>query len=637
MTGTEPPRRTILAGLIVIVSVACGGSDGGPSGPPSGGGGFATGPWPASLVASDGKVFWSESGENAIDVVVAGAGTPSVLAPEVGAPAALTVEGGELFWLEERTGFSPSGCGGVGVIRVLRKVSLAAFALPTNLAIGDACYRTAINVVTDGANVFWVSTLASPYTSLLEKTPVSGGSTTTLTSTAAPIVALARDAAYLYWMESTFPDTTGAIRRVPLAGGAIETVASGIISRAGNFALNSTAVFYTHTLFPNGEEILSAPIAGGTPTPLQTVAQAPNRLVADESELYWIDGTAIFSMPVTGGPPVPLVNVTDSPIDLVLRGSDLLWTETTGPAHRETGVIRTIPKAGGSASVIHQGGDAPRWLAGDPAYVYWSEGGPVGLTEGFGQIARTPMGGGPVDTLVSGVQAASPPIAVSTDYVYVADGWRIKRVPRAGGLMQTVAASDDRVMALATDGSYVYWVANNLSTVYKAVAAGGPEIHLASSPNGLQDPIGIIRVQGGRVFWAPGISAILSVAVTGGALNTVTTNIASLSDFVVDDAYVYFSEDGTGDIKRVPARGGPAETLGNGLGSSYNILAQNTSEIYSIDQLYVHRWPKNGGQGAFVNPNPLAAEPGFPASIAVDASRVYWTHPPVQLIQYVPR
>ena len=134
------------------------------------------------------------------------------------------------------------------------------------------------------------------------------------------------------------------------------------------------------------------------------------------------------------------------------------------------------------------------------------------------------------------------------------------------------------------------------------------------------------------MFWSPGYTAILSVATTGGSVDTVTKDIAWLSDFITDQSSVYFSENDTGDIRAVPLDGGPATTIASGLRGSFNILAQDATKVYFITQKTLQSVTKAGGQVDFLNAPDLVEDPFFPASLAADDRRVYWTEPPAQLI-----
>jgi len=115
----------------------------------------------------------------------------------------------------------------------------------------------------------------------------------------------------------------------------------------------------------------------------------------------------------------------------------------------------------------------------------------------------------------------------------------------------------------------------------------------------------------------------------------VASDLPFLSDFVVDATNVYWSENDTGDIKRMPLGGGAPTTLANGSPGSYNILAEDDANLYWIDQAHVGKVPKTAATAEFLVPGNLAADPFFPASIAVDAAAAYWTEPPIQKINEI--
>jgi len=170
--------------------------------------------------------------------------------------------------------------------------------------------------------------------------------------------------------------------------------------------------------------------------------------------------------------------------------------------------------------------------------------------------------------------------------------------------------------------------------VHKVSVDGGPVTLLAASPTS-GGSIGIVRLGSGRVYWARDPFVIYSVAATGGAVQTVTSNLAFISDFVVDADNVYFSEEDSGDIRRVPLDAGTPVTISNGLRGSYNVLAQDATNLFLINQVSAERIGKVDGETEFLIPGPLAAEPSFPASIAVDQGHIFWTDPPSQQIQYL--
>jgi hypothetical protein len=642
MPSTRHYPAFLIASLLFLGSISCGGDsgDGGNgTGPPDPDSGIllATGSFPAYLIAADGDLFWSETSETPVRVRRAQGTTSQALSQRFSVPIGLTLTSNDLFWTGSRSGFSPSGCAGPDVTRTLNRTDRST-GQTTLLAIEDSCGLFATgDVIVVGGQIFWATAIASPNTYTLRSMPVGGGTSVPVATAMIPIVALKTDGANLYWMENGQTEGTN-LRRIPVVGGSTVTLATTSGSRTHDFAINGTDAFFTRALYPTGEEVLRVSLAGGAPVPVDTLVSTPSKLAVDVTQLYLGYPTGIAAIPVTGGDETPLATTSDPLVDLLLDGSTVLWSESSGPAHGETGTIQRVPAIGGPVTTeLADGGDAPRELAVDPSGIYWTEGGPIGWIEGVGQIGHLIPGGGGVDTVASGVLSDTPPIAVAGGYVFVADRWRIKRFPRAGGRVQTVTRADDRIESLATDGTNVYWVQGGLTQAYRAPASGGAPVLLGTPPPGSQGPAGPIYVEGGNVYWMSDYSAILRVPTTGGAVEPVATDLPFVADFVVDADHVYFSETDTGDIKRISVSGGAATMLASSLRGSYITLAQDATSLYWIDQVLVGRVAKSGGGIAYINPDPLAADPFTPASIAALPTEIAWTHPPIGYIQVVPK
>lgn len=587
----------------------------------------ATGPYPAHLTIKNGRLFWSEGGEDPIRAISLGGGSPVVLAHRIGPPEGVTVWGQDVFWLEEQSGTSVSGCTGAGVIRLLKKTSISDYKTSL-LATGDDCANATTDLVVDGTHVYWVTSSVTPNTYALRRTPVSGGLSTIVTTTGAPIVAVTEHSGHLYWMENFFPDPAGAIRRVPISGGSPVTLVSGITSRTRSFAVNSAALFYAEANFPSSDNLIEVPLDGGSPIQLGTVANTPKKLVADGTNLYWIDDVSVSALSLSGGSPTVLADAANTPLDLIARASDVLWSETTGPAHGETGAVKGVPKSGGPVFVLAQGGDAPRRLAVDASWVYWTEGGPFGLIEAFGRVARVPANGGAVETVVAGVNSDVPPITVSDTYVFVADGFRIKRIPVLGGPIETVAEGDFYITSLVTDGVHVYWVEDPLSTVRKTPVSGGAVTTLASGSG----PAGTIRLDATHVYWLDHEDLIRRVPKEGGNPVTVLGSVPGLlTDFVVDGANLYFSEWDGGRIGKTPVTGGEVSTLATLRPDQTRRLTTDGLSVYWIDLVDIGKVTTTGEGPSFVS-RVRASDPFFAASIVLDASNIYWTEVPISQI-----
>jgi hypothetical protein len=587
--------------------------------------GTITGTLQSHLVVRGTNLFWTESSETPLRKISLAGGDITSLARKMGVPENPVVHGQDIFWIDARSGFSPSwgsggGCVGQGVIWILNKTSLDG-TVTEALAWGDNCRWGTTDIVVHETDVYWVNSLVSPDTYTIEKVPISGGMSTTLVSTSTPITTMARDATHLYWQEEFFPDP-GVIKKMPLGGGEITVVfASDFNPLVGGFVIHDTEIVFADRGFPESYRLLKVSISGGPVTVLTDLAKAPRKIIAYDTNVYWIDESTVNSIPVNGGDITTLASGLDSPVDLEFDTASLYWTESVCCAHGQKGSVKTVPITGGAVTVLVDGVDAPGALALDASNIYWTEGGPMGEIEGFGRIAKVPIGGGAVTTWAGGISSALPPIAVDETNVYIADNFTIKKVPIDGGTVEKLIIADNYVGDLTTDGINVYWIDDFFSVVYKIPVNGGTVVILGSGGFG---PSGPIDVDDTHVYLMDHFDTIKKVPISGGSVVTIATDLPFLSDLAVDGTNVYFSEQDTGNIKKVSVNGGAITTLANGLRGSWNILALDQLNVYWIDQVKVGKVPKVGGTVTYIAVD-LVSEATIPNAIAADEKSVYWT------------
>jgi uncharacterized repeat protein (TIGR01451 family) len=593
-----------------------------------------TAPQPAHLTVHNDMLFWSETGDTPVKKISLLDGKITPLAAKIGVPANIALRGQYVYWIDERTGISPSGaCTGTGVIWSLQKTSLESGST-TTLATGDNCADGTNDILVDDTNVYWVTSVSSPNTYSIQRVPIAGGSAITIaTSINAPVMALASDGTYLYWQAGRYPDP-GVIKKMALSGGVPTEVyadpdgtSGDLRSMSSGLAIQGANLFFADRGSPNKYRVLKVPVSGGPPTVLfsieinDSVQNWVKAMTVDDEYVFWLDNDSLKSVPMNGGNSSVLASILESPLDIAVTGGKVYWTETTGPAHRESGTVKRVLATGGPAEVVVQGGDAPRQLAFDAQYIYWTEGGPIGLIEGFGRIVRTPLAGGAITAVVSGVSSNSPPLAVDATHVYIADGWRIKKVPMAGGRIDTIAAADEEIAGLATDGSFVYWI-DRFARIAKTPVDGGAITFLSTALSG---PPGPIRALDGFVYWMDDFETINKVPTSGGQSIPVATDLPFLNDFVVDGDFVYFSENDTGAIKKVSVNGGSPTTLTTRPAiSSPRYLTVDSQYLYWIDQSEVGKIPIAGGPLSFVETD-LESDPFLPNTIVVDNTDLYWT------------
>ncbi len=246
--------------------------------------------------------------------------------------------------------------------------------------------------------------------------------------------------------------------------------------------------------------------------------------------------------------------------------------------------------------------------------VYWYEG------EGKA-LKKVPTAGGIAQTLAAGFTSDFAPIAIDDENVYVADSWTIKKVPINGGAADSLAQGSFYVEDIATDSTYVYWIEKaGYSEVKRVPIGGGPVEYLGSG-----DKAGPMCVVGGYVYFRSHNGDILRVPAAGGTVETVADDLPFLADIISDGEFVFFAENDTGWIRKIPVGGGPITPVfsGSNRWSPY-VLALNASTLFWINQAEVGMVPKSGGNPRRIVGN-IGIIPFFPEAIAIDGGVIYWT------------
>jgi hypothetical protein len=553
-----------------------------------------TGPNAASLTQANGTLYWVESSEDALKSVAVSGGTATVLATRMIDPSAVVFFGSNVIWLDDRDG-TVATCGATSVTRVLKQTASTGFT--GVLASGPSCSGGASQIALIGTTIYWVSSTAAPSAWAINATPVGSGASSVVHTTSTPIVTLTANAGTLYWMENPYPSGTATIFALtPTPGGPVTAVASGFTADANTFAVDTSAVYYATpnvpATSPPTETLWAQPLAGGSARALTTAISTPVKVVSTlnlgGSAVVWMDQNTVNSVPAAGGAVTQLATTTGAPFDLLYDGTNVDWSSLTNVGqYGESGTISSVPPAGGAVSTVYQGGDAPRQLALDPqSRLNWTEGGPVGIIEGFARIARLGTAN-TAETVVSGLNAVyqsattvpppypySLPLVATSTSLLIPDQWRIKSISLAGGQLTTVAAPGGGVIGgLTTDGTSVYWD-DAQSSVSRAPVGGGPITVLV--PSSLIVPYAggpggpIVYAPDSTLYWAANDAAsntdlfpvrLMSTSpdVPATYLNRVTSqDISLVVGMAASASTLYFSDLGAASIDAV-AIGPPSD------------------------------------------------------------------------------
>lgn len=271
----------------------------------------------------------------------------------------------------------------------------------------------------------------------------------------------------------------------------------------------------------------------------------------------------------------------------------------------------------------------------DANYVYWTELGAA--------IRKVPKSGGTVQTLAN-ITGQARAIAVYGGYVYWAEsspsGYDIKMVPSSGGSVTTIAsdhsmASFMGVYGLAVDSSGVYWAQSGTSwldsgSIKKLPGPVNNPTGLAhSNPAALATTLAsseAMTIDSDSVYWDQETygngfsSSVAKVGKNGGAVTTLMTNLGEPDGIAVDGTYVYFSI-WNDSVYRVPKNGGTISSIGPPASSEF--VALDSYYVYAgnyFSQGTLGKAPKSGGSATFISDG----ENGT-VGIAADQSGVYWT------------
>jgi hypothetical protein len=236
--------------------------------------------------------------------------------------------------------------------------------------------------------------------------------------------------------------------------------------------------------------IRSVSKAGGAVTTLAVDEPNPRALGVDDARVYFYDscGTGrIASVAKTGGA------VQELPVAMKPEDARVLAVFAGDLYFNGYGLLR-MPKDGGPLEVIDESTFVLA-VATDKKGIFWA-GVQMGTSD---DVILALDAGASAPRVVADVNDVRYGLALDAKYVYFNSGDFVKRVPRAGGSVQTLAAAN--AWKLAVDDTHVYWTEGVFGAdcaIKKAPKSGGESIVVATCTGAYVD----IAVDERCVYWA---------------------------------------------------------------------------------------------------------------------------------------
>ena len=286
---------------------------------------------------------------------------------------------------------------------------------------------------------------------------------------------------------------------------------------------------------------------------------------------------------------VHLATVAEDEIGIAVNATDVYFTMS------RAGTVSRVSRSGGAVQVLatSQPFPAPGEIALDSKNVYWVN---QGASQGTGSVMKLSLTGNTPEALAT---SEIGPIAIAIDgsnvywagYADVGEG-AIMKVPIAGGTKVQLAVGDSMryPYRIAVDATDVYWINAGSGpvtdgSIMRVPQAGGTIVTLAAD---LGPGQGLV-VTGGTVYFVSK-SGVQSVSSSGGAVSTFKSTPPGAQqwvDIAADTTSIYLSGRGA-DLVRIDLNTGATTRLA----SDASCIALDDSNVFWATQTDINVTPK---------------------------------------------
>jgi hypothetical protein len=308
-----------------------------------------------------------------------------------------------------------------------------------------------------------------------------------------------------------------------------------------------------------------------------------------------------------GGGPEPVQLATGSgcgDVRLVVSGGSVYWTE------KGTGLVKSVPTAGGPTKVIAAGQASPGAIAASASSLFWVAG---------NAIMKSPLAGGAATVFIKATAAPEMlggendvnALLADNGQLYFARFTLVSKVPVDGGSIVKIGRSPDEDMgkpaAFAIAGDHLYQTEREHNAVSREKIDGtqqgllekggsamwAPDRIAVSQGDLLEDAIAVADAQ---VIWANGI-AVKAKGVTALEHDNeveLTTSVGAnaVTGFTISGDAIYFGEAVANTIQMAPLAGGAATVIVKDQWEPRQLAADDTAIYWHTGDCKLMKLPK---------------------------------------------
>jgi hypothetical protein len=369
-----------------------------------------------------------------------------------------------------------------------------------------------------------------------------------------------------------------------------------------------------------GYEVSVIPKAGGTIADIAHAEEQVLTVLTDGHAAFWLSGQALVTVPLNGGQVTTLTTDLKYLQNIALFEDRIYWADASVTGGFADTIYYT-GKTGGSVNTLATGLASPAFLAFDlDGTLIYADSGPSGFeASGIYRVSAT----GAVSRLIIGLEGGTD-LAVDENYVYTPQGYNIKSTSLQDGATRFICSTGFEISGIDTDGSYVYWLQGPLVSVFRASGDLTGSVQPITTSKSYM-PLDL-QVRGNDVYWIAGSSKLFRAPVNGGDAQEIPSHLASATNLLVDDQYIYVIDAGASRLVKIPLTGGAQTTMA--LTERYYgwyAMTQDTDNVYWADPVGLYKVSKITGIQSTYSYPVLQDQGGIPATIAVDNRYLYWT------------